>query len=159
MFVETLLEQLDSTPKPMQKQITWQTLENVCLSAIAVQKHDGVKPFSETVALCLSCMHWTQHKKKHHIPPLVEFKWHIRTMQPLSHKRFDKRTVHRIAAVLTQPNNFYRHLFSEQELKHCHKMAQVQSKFVNGVVAQLFDLQNAQSIFVKNAHVAELLRT
>jgi hypothetical protein len=35
----------------------------------------------------------------------------------------------------------------------------VQSKFVNEVVAQLFDIQNAQSIFVKNAHVAELLRT
>lgn len=156
--VDTILEHLDLALAPLQQTQVWRTLENVCLSAIAVQQQQQKAAFSETVALCFSCSHWTTNKKKVHVAPLVQFKWHLRTLVPLGRKRFDKRSIHRIATVLSQPDNFYRSLFTPPELKCIAKMTKMKAKDVNHAASKLFWKENTKPLFVEDSNVAELLR-
>tara|TARA_Y100000389_G_C17468430_1_gene527916 strand:+ start:1293 stop:1898 length:606 start_codon:yes stop_codon:yes gene_type:complete len=156
--VDSVLKSLDLSENNLKNNSIWRTMENVCLSAIAIQKKHKVDEFSETVACCLSCSHWAAKKKGVYATPLVQFKWHIRTMSLLGKKRFDKRSIHRLATVLSQPNNFYRTLFTPQELKCMQKMKDVRAKDVNCHIRKLFERQNNWSLFVEDSNVAELLR-
>ena len=157
--VDTVLEHLDLNIDHLKQNHIWKTVENVCLSAIAVQQQQGIERFSESVALCLSCSHWSMKKKKANTAPLVQFKWHIRTLMPLNGKRFDKRSVHRIATVLSQPENYYRTLFTRAELKCVAKMKNMQAKDVNRALSKHFKRENMRTLFVEDSSVAEMLRS
>lgn len=169
MLVDTVLHHLDHCAAVFHSHPTWTTMENVCLSAIAVQKHlQSSKPRTgrnksctqhENVCVCQSCSHWMLRKHKAtHVPPLFDFKWHIDTLTPLNSKRLDKRIVHRMASILSQENNYYRTLFSAVELECIHEMQQLTPKTVSKAVKRLYLLKNNHPLFVLNAHVAEFLR-
>ena len=92
------------------------------------------------------------------VPPLLELKWHLRTMIPVNKKRLDKRVIHRLAGVLSQPNNFYRTMFTAKELDCLAEVFHGSPKDVNVPIARLYERQNAHSLFVWNSNVAELMR-
>ncbi len=73
-------------------------------------------------------------------------------------KRFDKRSIHRLSVVLSQSNNYYRTLFTTQELKCIDKVKDLKPKDVNKVIVQLYKKKNIRSLFVQNSGVAEMLR-
>lgn len=156
--VETMLSHLDKCVPYCQEHSFWITHENLCRSAIVLQQQCGVKTFSETISICLSCSHWTQRRKKVQVPPLLELKWHLRTMIPVNKKRLDKRVIHRLAGVLSQPNNFYRTMFTAKELDCLAEVFHGSPKDVNVPIARLYERQNAHSLFVWNSNVAELMR-
>ena len=156
--VDEVLAILDMTSDKFKKNQVWRTIENVCLSAIAVQKKEKIQSFHETASICCSCMNWTQRKKCVKVTPILHLKWHFRTLMPINKKRFDKRVIHRLSVILSQPDNFYRCLFTKSELKAMEKMAKMKAKDVNLVVAALYQSQNIHSLFVTDSNVAELVR-
>ena len=158
IVVDTFLEYLDKTTDKFKHNHIWTTLENVGLSATAVQQQSGTAKFSETVAVCLACSHWMTRIKSVHVPPLLEFKWHLRTLIALHDKRLDKRVIHRIAKILNQPNNYYRTMFSGRELACIDKIAKSNTKSVNAIISKLYKTANANSLFVIDYNVAELVR-
>tara|TARA_B100001540_G_scaffold245576_1_gene220721 strand:+ start:1672 stop:2313 length:642 start_codon:yes stop_codon:yes gene_type:complete len=168
MLVDTVLQHLDTCAKVFHHHRMWTIMENVCLSAIAVQKHlQAPKTRTkakhstqhENVCVCQSCSHWMLRKHKPiHVPPLFDFKWHLVTLTPLNSKRLDKRIVHRMATIISQENNYYRTLFTPQELECIREMQQLTPRTVSKAIKKLYTNQNNDPLFVLNAHVADFMR-
>jgi len=89
---------------------------NICAAAIRFADERD-EPIA-TVVMCPSCNHWTQRRKAahHFITPLALLHLYINTLETIDGKTFDSRVLHRLSVTLSDPGNYYRHMFSETEL-------------------------------------------
>ena len=127
------------------------TITNICNAVESVSGDDSL-------ATCLCCLHWCNRQKRVESTPMMLLKWHFRTLVALNHKRFDKRVLRRLCAMLCDPHNFYRPFFTAAELETAARVHQSHASQIGSILADLYASQNANPIFVNSSEVAEYLR-
>lgn len=133
---------------------------NVVQTAIQIQDdHNGIF-FS-----CGCCQHWFEKRLNRSLPllPLLSFIWHIQVLANEGQKPLDARPIHRLSKTLCQKRhgkyvNFYRTLFTADELKLIEKISNNPSNAIENLISAHYHTQSVDTFLVSDAKLAEILR-
>ena len=130
---------------------------NTCLASIAYAD-EREEPIA-TVLMCPSCNHWTQRRSKmdKFITPLALLQYYINTTETIDGKAFDSRVLHRLAKTISDPGNYYRTMFSAEELELMAEIATSTAILAHSKVARFYANKHGL-LFCTSRKVSEFLR-
>lgn len=168
-FVQDIV---DAQALCVQNELAARMINNVCASAIAAHKllrpaqpGNRQKKNHAILCACHSCHHWVNRRYKlpNFLLPLQALSWYVNTLICITKKNLDHRVVFRLCCVLTRPGidgltNYYRTLFSENELSlfaniSCDTVHEVSPK-----VAAYYYARNGWCMFLSNSKLVEYIR-
>ena len=130
---------------------------NMCVASISYAD-EREEPIA-TVVMCPSCNHWTQRRSKmdKFITPLTLLHHYINTTETVDGKAFDSRVLHRLAKTISDPGNYYRVMFSVEELELITEIATSTITLAHAKVARFYANKHGL-LFCTSRKVSEFLR-
>jgi hypothetical protein len=113
-----------------------------------------------TLVSCMCCYHWIARRQEHTVVrfPLQNLYWYTKSLDLRSRRNYDARVMHRMAGTLTHSTNYYRALFSPEELEFLREAAAAQIADFHAVAARHFVAHNADPLFLLDELVTEAVR-
>ena len=124
-----------------------------------------------SMVACMCCHHWgfrsTHRRAKKQLLPMQTLRMYMTTLgdgaRPASRHVCDARILHRLCKALndktaTGQSNIYRTVFSKIELETVERVAEAPVANVHTIFALQYHVNNAKTLFVPSARVAEMIR-
>lgn len=161
--VDEMYDLLEKQKECLSSEIVHCTYKNICDTAtsdcfVKLSKQD------ETFHCCQSCNHWIQKRFAGgmFLFPFQALKFHFQCMMPIQKKCLDTRVIFRLCCMLVQTvngkSNFFRCLFSQEELDICEKVSKLSVCDVTPIIAMYIYNRDGKPLFGINARFSEIIR-
>jgi len=109
---------------------------------------------------CACCHHWflSRENRKFICMPIISLVWHMYTLQSSSKEGLDTRVLSRLCLTLSNKSNYYRSIFSEDELFLFEQVASSERVDINQIFTKWYYERNGRPIFLENSKLAEFVR-
>lgn len=154
-FLETenVIKRLVEYKKKMPSNIAVNTYLNVFQTQHEIS--DGAN-----CTCCACCHHWflSRENRKFICMPIISLVWHMYTLQSSSKEGLDTRVLSRLCLTLSNKSNYYRSIFSEDELFLFEQVASSERVDINQIFTKWYYERNGRPIFLENSKLAEFVR-
>lgn len=131
---------------------------------------DQAAPYSAaSLHCCICCFHWISRRQTRPVAvlPMQSLLYFMLCITSVENKKCDKRVLNRLTtSIAEEPNNFWRCIFLEHELKAIELIARKRRQCmyedrpfcIKREFALLYQAQNGNSLLLSGSNIANLLR-